>query len=212
MDNEVTVTARSHWDSIYSSKAVTEVSWFQEKPQVSLDLIKNSGARKEDSIIDIGGGASTLVDFLLADGFSKVTVLDISSVALEHTKTRFQEKASLVHWEVADVTLFNSHQNHFSLWHDRAVFHFLTKSEDQARYVEVLKKSLRTCGIVILGTFGIGGAKRCSNLDIVQYNAEKMGKVLGPHFELLREFEETHITPSNSKQFFWYGVYRYHID
>jgi 2-polyprenyl-3-methyl-5-hydroxy-6-metoxy-1,4-benzoquinol methylase len=202
-------TARSHWDSIYTSKAVTEISWFQKKPQVSLDLIKESGISKHDSIIDVGGGASSLVDFLLADGFSKITVLDISSVALDHAKRRLVEKTALVHWEVADVTLFNSHQNHFSLWHDRAVFHFLTKSEDQARYVEVLKKSLRAYGIVIMGTFGIGGAKLCSNLDIVQYNAEKMGKVVGPHFELLREIEETHITPSKNQQLFWYGVFRY---
>lgn len=210
MDNEN--TTRAHWDAIYTAKATNEVSWFQERPQVSLDLIKESGVHKEESIVDIGGGASTLVDFLLAEGYKKITVLDVSSVALGHAKMRLQEKSSLVLWEVADVTLYNSHQNHFSLWHDRAVFHFLTKAEDQAKYVEVLKKSLRTCGIVIFGTFGIGGAKRCSNLDIVQYNAEKMGKVLGPHFELLREIQQTHITPSKLEQFFWFGMYRYHID
>jgi SAM-dependent methyltransferase len=204
-------TTKAHWDEIYTAKAVNEVSWYQDKPELSLQLISGSGVSKDDDVIDIGGGASTLVDFLLADGFSKVTVLDVSSVALDHAKNRLKEKASLVQWEVADVTLFDKQgPNQFSLWHDRAVLHFLTCPNDQVRYVEVLKKKLPPGGIAIFGTFGIGGATQCSNLDIVQFNAEKMSKLLGPSFELLRQEEEKHITPSKTEQLFWYGVYRRH--
>ncbi len=202
-------TGRSHWNSIYKSKPVTEVSWFQEKPSTSLDLIRKSGVNKDERIIDVEGGASTLIDYLLFDGYKKITILDISSVALEHAKQRLGEKSSVVDWVVADATTYEPLEKHFSLWHDRAVFHFLTKPEDQVRYVNSLKKGLRPAGILIMVTFGIGGATKCSNLDVKQYNAEMMMQVLGPNFELQREFQEKHVTPSKAEQLFWYGVFRY---
>lgn len=198
-----------HWDSVYSQKDATGVSWFQARPAASLELIASVGARHDDAIIDVGGGASTLVDCLLSDGFLDVTVLDVSSVALGKAQERLgKEQASRVHWKVQDVTRFDSDAK-FQVWHDRAVLHFLSKADEQLQYVQSLKRNLRKGGYFILGTFAVGGASECSNLDVVQYDRGRIVNLLGPEFDFVRERQEDHVTPLGTIQPFWYGVFQF---
>jgi len=180
-----------------------EVSWFQLQPAHSLRFIQSTGIAKDDYIIDVGGGASVLVDRLLDAGYNNLAVLDISSGALEHAKKRLGERAEKVKWYEADITSFNP-PNAYSLWHDRAVFHFLTQKSDQEKYVKTLKNTVRSNGHIILAAFSIGGPEKCSGLDIVQYDAGKLLDVLGGEFDLVEEVEETHMTPANNEQKFSY--------
>jgi len=199
-----------HWDSMYTSKGSSNVSWYQSEPKTSLRLI-DEYAPPSPNIIDVGGGASTLVDFLLSTGYEHLTIFDISEIALEAAKTRLgpTDKALKVKWVVGDITQFrDGFSSVFNVWHDRAVFHFLTDDDSRKRYVSALHQNTDIGSIVIMGTFAIGGPTTCSKLNIEQYDADKMSLVLGPHFELLHQEEEEHVTPSGSVQLFWYGVYR----
>ncbi|MCP4936254.1 MAG: class I SAM-dependent methyltransferase [bacterium] len=194
---------KQHWNQIYADKDPLQVSWYQSEPLSSLRLIERSGLQKDEALIDIGGGASVLVDRLQVDGFSRLAVLDISKKALSIVRQRLKKGAGRVDWFETDITQFRPpHQ--FSLWHDRAVFHFLTKKRDRQKYVEVLKNTLRPGGHVIIAAFAIGGPRQCSGLDIVQYDASGLLGELGQEFELVEEQSEMHITPSKKKQKFSY--------
>lgn len=194
---------KAHWENVYKDKSALEVSWYQSEPLSSLRLIDNAQLASAAAIIDVGGGASVLVDHLCDQGCSNVAVLDISANALACAKERLGDKAKNVEWFDEDVTRFNPpHQ--FSLWHDRAVFHFLTEASDRHSYVDVLKRALAPNSHVIIAAFALGGPTKCSGLDIVQYDAEKLQAELGDDFELVEEISEMHITPSKAEQNFSY--------
>jgi ubiquinone/menaquinone biosynthesis C-methylase UbiE len=194
---------KSHWEKVYSDKSPLEVSWYQKAPELSLQLIRDSGIKKDEPLIDVGGGASILVDRLHTEGFNHLAVLDISAKALAWAQKQLGEAAEKVEWFESDVTEFAA-PHPFMLWHDRAVFHFLTKAVDRKRYVEVLKRTLAAEGHLIIAAFAIGGPTRCSGLDIVQYDARKLSAELGTEFQLVEECSELHITPGSSEQQFTY--------
>lgn len=196
---------KKHWEQVYTSKASQGVSWYQAEPRLSLDLIRRSGISREAPIIDVGGGASLLVDRLQADDYTQLAVLDISGAALATARQRLGAKAAAIEWYEADVTKFTA-PHAFALWHDRAVFHFLTAGEDRRRYVQVLKRTLVPDGHVVMAAFAIGGPTRCSGLDVVQYDAERLLAELGHDFRLEEESTETHRTPAGKDQKF--GFFR----
>ncbi len=195
-----------HWEKIYSEKNPDEVSWFQEVPKKSLDLINLSGVSKDGNVIDVGGGASVLVDRLLENGMKNITVLDISSKALEYAKKRLGNRAQQVKWVVADVTQFNPSEK-FDLWHDRAVFHFLTEASDRKRYAEIVGHSIKPGGHLILASFALDGPDKCSNLPVCRYDGEMIEHELGNNFKLIKEDSETHLTPWKKEQKFRYFLF-----
>jgi trans-aconitate methyltransferase len=182
------------------------VSWYQEVPDKSLALINATGASTEDAIIDIGGGASTLVDHLLEAGFADVTVLDLAATAFDQARKRLGKQAGMVNWVVSDVTQFKP-ERQYRLWHDRAVLHFLTAASDRARYVEVLKDALVPGGHAIIATFGPDGPLKCSGLEIRRYSVSRLEDLLGPEFELQFHELENHQTPMGSTQQFLYSCW-----
>jgi len=197
---------KQHWEKVYSNKSPLEVSWYQTEPRLSLELIQATGLDKGAPVIDVGGGASVLVDRLLAAGYRDLSVLDISGQALAHARQRLGEQAARVEWLEADITTFVP-PHPYQLWHDRAVFHFLTQADDRRRYVDCLRRALVPGGHLILAAFAVGGPLKCSNLDIVQYDAAKLSAELGPGFRLVEEKGELHDTPSGKQQKF--GYYRF---
>jgi SAM-dependent methyltransferase len=198
---------QAHWDNVYRTKGEDEVSWFQASPTVSLDLIHAAGIGRNAGIIDIGGGASRLVDALLDEGFADVTVLDLSEESLAKAKARLGARAGSVTWIVADVTRWQPTRT-YDLWHDRAAFHFLTVPEDRAAYAERVSQVVRSSGQVIIGTFAPDGPERCSGLPVVRHDAESIGKVLGPSFELIESRRHDHQTPMGGSQKFQFSRYR----
>ena len=194
---------RTHWQNIYREKSASEVSWYQKKPQLSLDLIDDAGVNEDDAIIDIGGGASVLVDFLCRQGFRKLAVLDISANALATARKRLGEREKNIDWFETDITGFIPPQR-YKLWHDRAVFHFLVDQSDRRKYVSVLKRALLPGGHLIIAAFAIGGPEKCSGLDIVQYDSPKLSAELGDEFQLLEQRNELHVTPADREQAFTY--------
>src|SRR5690349_17185114 len=165
---------KTHWENIYTTRAPTAVSWYQLEPRVSLDLIAHTGVPTTAHIIDVGGGASTLADALLAQHFQHITVLDISSAAIQHARDRLGALAGAVTWIEADVTNIALPPAHYDLWHDRAVFHFLTDPVDQARYIETVRQAVTPGGYVIMATFAPDGPPRCSGLDVVRYSPDSL--------------------------------------
>lgn len=202
----MTYDAKEHWESIYQTKKPNEVSWYQDKPNTSLKLIAEVGLGKNASIIDIGAGDSKLVDNLLDIGFRNITVLDISSTALEKAKKRLGNRADAVKWVVSDLREFET-SDRYDIWHDRAVLHFLTAEEDVNKYVEVIRRFLKPNGYLILSTFSENGPKRCSGLDIKQYSEDSV-KELFSNFEHVKSFEEEHLTPLGASQIFIYSIFR----
>jgi ubiquinone/menaquinone biosynthesis C-methylase UbiE len=195
---------KSHWEHIYETKDATHVSWFQEHAVLSVRLIKATGLDKAARIIDVGGGASTLVDDLLGNGYSGVTVLDISGAALQLSKDRLGQRAERVTWVEADITQANLPEGYYDLWHDRAVFHFLTDETDRAAYIQTVQRSVKTGGHIIVGSFGPGGPEKCSGLNVVRYSPESMHDEFGDDFELVDSTTETHHTPLGTDQEFVY--------
>ncbi|MEK6922213.1 MAG: class I SAM-dependent methyltransferase [Nanoarchaeota archaeon] len=202
----MTYDAKEHWESIYQTKKPNEVSWYQDKPNTSLKLIAEVGLGKNASIIDIGAGDSKLVDNLLDIGFRNITVLDISSTALEKAKKRLGNRADAVKWVVSDLREFET-SDRYDIWHDRAVLHFLTAEEDINKYVEVIRRFLKPNGYLILSTFSENGPKRCSGLDVKQYSEDSV-KELFSNFEHVKSFEEEHLTPLGASQIFIYSIFR----
>ena len=198
---------KSHWEEIYNTKSQTEVSWYQTRPSLSLQLIKSKGIEKGQGIIDVGGGSSMLVDCLLDEGFDDLAVLDISGRSLEIAKERLGDREGDVEWFEADATEFQPPRQ-FHLWHDRAVFHFLTDERDRRKYLNVLKEALLPGGYLVMATFAIDGPKRCSGLDTIQYDEESMSLELGDEFTLMDEVDEYHITPGDKVQKFIYFLYK----
>jgi trans-aconitate methyltransferase len=197
------IDRKTHWERVYTNKSPLQVSWYQEDPALSLQLIRNTQLALDAAMIDVGGGASTLVDRLCEEAYTNVAVLDVSSSALAHAKTRLAEKANAVEWFEEDVTCF-SPPHRFSLWHDRAVFHFLTTKSDRDKYISVLKQTLEPDGHLIIMAFAIDGPVKCSGLDIVQYDVNKLMEELGQGFELVETGYEVHLTPSGGEQKFAY--------
>jgi 2-polyprenyl-3-methyl-5-hydroxy-6-metoxy-1,4-benzoquinol methylase len=200
-------TRQAHWEGVYTTKGEKEVSWYQDNPAPSLDLIALTGVSKQASIVDIGGGASRLVDQLLAQGFERLTVLDLSAAALDAAKTRLGEKAAKVRWEVADITTWES-PGSYDLWHDRAAFHFLTEQTDQSAYIERVRKAVNPGGHVIIGTFALDGPERCSGLPIVRYDAASLSAPLGADFHLIDTRRHDHATPGGAVQRFQFSTFR----
>jgi SAM-dependent methyltransferase len=197
------VDRQRHWESVYSNKAVDEVSWFQEHAGSSLRLIKGC-ADANANIIDVGGGASVLVDGLLDAGYRNLTVLDLAESALAASRTRLGARAQSVQWIAADITQAELPSAHYDVWHDRAVFHFLTDPVDRARYVAQLLKSVRPGGHVIVAAFGPGGPLQCSGLDVVRYVPDALHAEFGASFRLLGHESEIHQTPAGKEQEFVY--------
>ena len=204
---------QEHWQQVYKTKAVDEVSWFQSSATFSLTLIEKS-CQKNTPIIDIGGGASCLVEQLLEEGFSNLSVLDISQHALAVAKQTLVKSANnstsseLVSWLCADMLTFNFETDSFGLWHDRAVFHFLTENSEQLVYLEQLNKALKVDGYAVISTFDIGGSSQCSGIPIKQYNWQTLSERLGSNFELISHHQETHRTPFNTDQAFNYCLFK----
>lgn len=196
------------WENIYKTKKSDDVSWYKPHLDKSLELILELDLTKDAKIIDIGGGASTLPDDLLAQGFKNITVLDISSEALKVSKDRLGNKANQVCWLETDITTAQLKPNHYDLWHDRAVFHFLTKPDDRKKYVKNLIASLKPNGYVLMATFGPNGPLKCSGLEIVRYSNQSLKAELGESFHLESHFLEIHKTPFDTTQEFLYGLFR----
>jgi trans-aconitate methyltransferase len=204
MDRE---NRQAHWESVYASKGESDVSWFQEHPALSLELIARVGARPDAAIIDIGGGASRLVDHLLEQDFRAVTVLDLSKAALRSAEARLGERAAQVRWLVADVTIWEPTEA-YDVWHDRAAFHFLTEQSDRAAYVTRLRQALKVGGHAIIATFAPDGPERCSGLPVMRYDTESLGQALGQQFEPVDTRRHAHTTPWGSAQSFQFSVFR----
>ncbi len=197
---------QQHWENIYQNKQPNEVSWTQEVPQISLDLIHSLGLPKSASIIDAGGGESRLVDFLLEEGFENITVLDISANAIERAKKRLGEKAAKVTWIVSDILEFQPDQT-YDCWHDRAAFHFLTAPEDIRKYVELVNRSVNK--YLVIGTFSTDGPLKCSGLEITQYSENSLSNIF-QSFTQLGCQTENHTTPFNTQQNFIFCSFEKH--
>jgi SAM-dependent methyltransferase len=198
---------QDHWDEVYEKKTADEVSWYEPHPEKSLQLIRATGIPAADPIIDVGGGASRLVDELLAAGYGDLTVLDISASVLEKLRARLGSAASAVTLLHQDVTAFQPARR-YALWHDRAVFHFLTRREDRGGYVRALRQGIRPGGQVLMATFGPAGPERCSGLPTVRYDATTLAAELGADFTPVESFLVVHRTPWNSDQQFLYCRFR----
>lgn len=196
-----TVKRKDHWNAAYRAKAPDDVSWYQRRPDLSLALIAESGVSKGADIIDVGGGASTLVDSLLYDGYTRLAVLDLSEVALSCARARLGARAGRVEWFEEDVTSFDP-PHRFDMWHDRAVFHFLTAPDDRRKYVATLRRALQPGGHVIIATFALDGPPKCSGLDVMRHDERSIAAELGPQFALRDVRRETHVTPWKSEQRF----------
>ncbi len=191
----------------YTNKGENEVSWFQENPAQSLELIAEVGGSPDTAIVDIGGGASRLVDSLVAMGFRAMTVLDLSEAALKTAQARLGQDAAYVCWLVADATTWEPSQE-YDVWHDRAAFHFLTEEKDRADYVARLRRALKVGGHAIIATFALAGPAKCSGLPVVRYDAASLGQTLGSEFKLGHTLRHEHATPWGSQQIFQFSVFR----
>ncbi len=207
----MTTTGRqAHWDNIYITKGEAEVSWFEETPAQSLELLELVGARPSSAIIDVGGGASSLVDNLLARGFENITVLDLSAAALDSARARLDDKGDAVKWIVADATEWRPPET-YDIWHDRAAFHFLTSEKEQRAYIKRLKQALKRGGHVIIGTFALDGLEKCSGLPVARHSPESLSALLGPDFDLIDSRRHEHITPWQAVQKFQFSTFRYSL-
>jgi len=200
---------KKHWETVYETKNPDQVSWTQEIPKTSIEFINSFGLNKNAKIIDIGGGDSKLVDHLLNEGFKNITVLDISSKSLEKAKDRLGEKASKVNWIVSDITDFEPNTT-YDIWHDRATFHFLTTTEQIKKYIKTVRKSVS--GFLTIGTFSQNGPKKCSGLEIKQYNEEELISALKDGFDKIKCVTEDHLTPFDTTQNFLFCSFKRHLN
>jgi ubiquinone/menaquinone biosynthesis C-methylase UbiE len=198
------MNTKTHWEHIYETKTPTQVSWYQEHARFSLQYIRKTGIQKTDAIIDVGGGTSILVDDLLADGYQDISILDVSAVALQLARARLGTRAAEVNWIEADITQADLAEQAYDLWHDRAVFHFLTQATDRQRYIDTLRRAVRVGGHIILATFAPDGPERCSGLDVVRYSPESLHHEFEGEFEVVDSTRETHHTPFGREQKFIY--------
>ena len=196
--------SQTHWEKIYKEKAPDAVSWYRPHLETSLELIERVAPDRATSLIDVGGGESTLVDDLLARGYEDITVLDISRTAIDANRKRLGDASGRVHWLVADITRGDLPPSRYDVWHDRAVFHFLTAPDDRVAYVRQVARAVENGGHVIVSTFGPEGPTKCSGLEVVRYDAESLRREFGVHFRLLGSSKELHQTPFGTTQQFLY--------
>lgn len=199
--------ARQHWEEVYRTKVEQEVSWFQTEPCLSLGLIHEAGIARQAAIVDVGTGASRLMDRLLAEGFTDLTALDIAEAGLAKSQARLGAAAERVDWVAADVTRWRPPKR-YGLWHDRAVFHFLTDAADRAAYRSTLESALGPEGVAIIASFALDGPERCSGLPVQRYSPASLAVELGPGFRLVAQRRESHTTPAGRQQLFQYSVFR----
>ena len=199
---------KTHWENLYAEKNPSEVNWYQSHPQHSLSLIDDTGIGTAAGIIDVGGGASTLVDHLLQAGYRDISVLDIARTAIERAQQRLGDLSQQITWIEGDVTDYSPGRT-FDIWHDRAVFHFLTLERDRDFYLQALHKTLKPGGQVIIATFSDIGPSQCSGLDIMRYNPGSLGLALGPQLHLVETLTEEHRTPNGGLQQFVYCRFRH---
>ena len=202
------MSRKAHWEGVYTQKAPETVSWYQPRAAMSLRLIEQAGVGPGDQIIDVGGGASVLVENLLEAGHRELTVLDLSGAALARTRSRLGGRAAAVSWLEADVTAADLPAAGYDLWHDRAVFHFLVEPGDREAYLRTLRQALRPGGHVIIATFAEDGPERCSGLPVRRYGPQQLQAELGEDFELLASEREEHVTPGGAVQRFQYSLFR----
>lgn len=193
---------KTHWEKIYTTKAADQVSWYRPHLETSLFLIERAAGGASASILDVGGGEATLVDDLLARGYQNIAVLDVSQTAIDVTKKRLNEAAGRVQWIAADVTTVELPAGAYDVWHDRAVFHFLTSPEKRVSYVNTAARAVKRGGHVIVSTFGPEGPAKCSGLEVVRYDAESLHQQFGERFLLVESFTELHRTPFGTTQQF----------
>ena len=198
---------KSHWENIYSSKNEDGVSWFQEYPKTSIDLIEKYSTNKSSSIIDIGSGRSRILKNLIEKEYNNLTYLDISKEACFKSKISLGNKENTVQWHVANVLDFNV-ENNFFIWHDRAVFHFLISKEDIEKYKKVALKNIIQGGYIILGTFSENGPEKCSGLNVSRYSIETLKKIFTPDFKMIESFTIDHKTPFNTTQNFLFSIFK----
>ncbi len=198
------MSVKDHWENIYGGKSADQVSWYSPHLELSLGFIENAGLSRDAAIIDVGGGASTLVDDLLSKGYSNLTILDISATAIASAKNRLGAAAGVVHWIVSDITSAELPERGYDLWHDRAVFHFLRDVEMRKRYVAAVRWGLKSQGHIIVATFGLAGPERCSGLDVVRYDANGLQAEFGDPFVKVASQAQIHTTPWGSEQEFVY--------
>ena len=196
--------AKRHWEKVYTTKAPDAVSWYRTHLETSFALIERAVEARSAAIIDVGGGESTLVDDLLLRGYTNITVLDVSQTAIDLTKSRLGSGADQVRWLVADITKIELEPRAYDLWHDRAVFHFLTGPEQRIAYVRQVARSVKPGGHVIVSTFGREGPTKCSGLDVMRYDAESLHGEFGARFRLIESSKEVHYTPFGTAQQFLY--------
>lgn len=197
----------AHWDNIFATKGESDLSWFDPKSEISLDLVAAAKISRDAAIIDIGGGASRLVDLLMEQGYEDLSVLDLSAEGLAASRKRLGAKAERVHWIVADAARWQPARQ-YALWHDRAAFHFLTDPPDQAAYMRVLNRALAPAGFAIIATFAPDGPDRCSGLSVARHDANEVLGLLGSQCELLQTRRHDHVTPRGVVQRFQYGLFR----
>ncbi len=198
---------RAHWESTYATKGTDEVSWYEPRPQLSLELIQATGVDHNAGILDVGGGASSLAAQLLGLGYTDLAVADISQAALAHAKAELGSDAARVTWIEADVRTYDFRRG-YDVWHDRAVFHFMVNAADREGYLEVLRRTLRPGGHLLIATFGPQGPTQCSGLPVRRYSAQELQRVLGQDFELVSSSLAAHSTPSGAAQQFLYAHFR----
>jgi len=198
------VDAKTHWEKVYATKAPESVSWYRAHLEASLALIERAAVASASSIIDIGGGESTLVDDLLLRGYKNLTVLDVSRTAIEVTRKRLHSAADRVRWLVGDILELELEPHAYALWHDRAVFHFLTTPEQRLAYIRQVTRAVKPGGHVIVSTFGPEGPTKCSGLEVMRYDAESLHGEFGGRFRLVESSKELHQTPFGTAQQFLY--------
>lgn len=195
---------KSHWEKIYTTRAPNQVSWYRPHLETSLALIERAAPDRSSSIIDVGGGESTLVDDLVVRGFQNITVLDVSESAIEATRKRLGDAANAIHWIAADITQLELEPKTYDVWHDRAVFHFLTDPQQRIAYIRQVLRSVIPGGHVIVSTFGPEGPTKCSGLDVMRYDADSLHDEFGKRFRLVESSQELHDTPFGTTQQFLY--------
>jgi SAM-dependent methyltransferase len=198
---------QEHWEAVYRGRVPELVTWYQAHPELSLSFIAAAGLGSDAAIVDVGGGSSELVDHLLGQGYTNLTVLDVSSVATGYARRRLGDRADDVTWVEEDVLEYRF-DTMFDLWHDRAVFHFLTDPTDQQRYIARLTDAVAIGGHVIIATFGLDGPETCSGLPVQRYGRETLSEALGTAFSPVRFQDETHLTPTGKTQEFLYGYFQ----
>lgn len=196
-----------HWEDVYDKKNVDEVSWYQAHPELSLHMIKFAKLSLDDPIIDVGGGASKLVDHLIELGFRNISVLDISENALDKTRQRLGDKGKNIQWLASDILEFNP-KTPYLFWHDRAVFHFLTDLKERQQYLETMKRAIFHSAYAMIATFALNGPEKCSGLPVQRYSYESLEQTLGSDYHLMTKEQETHTTPAGKQQSFTYGLFK----